>query len=299
MSDEAASVLAGLQNPDYTGENRCMPCTIVNVGIAIAIALVVAVFVVELAVVVFLLALVPIYVQGYLVPGTPELTKRYLPPSVLRLFDKEPPAASTPEPATAQEPETFDTVEKIRYEREHAVEPEEFLAEVGAIEPCEDEDDVCMTETLHGLVSEHLADLEGRPVGEDHVAELFDTDPSSVTGEGRDYPAYKVDIRIRKWPSELALRVDIATHRAMTELTDRWEAVPVEQRTNMLEMFRYFQDDCPKCGGEIEITDDTVESCCGRFEVIAIRCRDCGEHFVELQPKALANELLEDHGLRP
>ncbi len=79
-----------LRQDEYTGENRCVPCTAVNLIIAVVIALAVGVAFVPAGAVVFGLSLATIYLRGYLVPGTPTLTKRYFPDWLLAKFDKEP-----------------------------------------------------------------------------------------------------------------------------------------------------------------------------------------------------------------
>ncbi|ELY94643.1 hypothetical protein C483_02890 [Natrialba hulunbeirensis JCM 10989] len=89
-----------LHQPEYTGDNRCLPCTAVNIVLAVLLSAIAAVLtwvgtgpVVALAVgaVVFCCAVGLIAVRGYLVPGTPELTNRYLPDRLRRRFhDREP-----------------------------------------------------------------------------------------------------------------------------------------------------------------------------------------------------------------
>jgi hypothetical protein len=79
-----------LRRPEYTGENRCMPCTVVNGCLALVAAVVVTALVGPLGGLVVLTAgLGAIYFRGYLVPGTPELTVRYFPPWLLELFGKD------------------------------------------------------------------------------------------------------------------------------------------------------------------------------------------------------------------
>ncbi|SFS69967.1 hypothetical protein [Halostagnicola kamekurae] len=88
-----------LRQPDYTGENRCTPCTLLNV--AIAAVLVAAATTVALsrtdrvgaAVLGTALAAVSgaaIYLRGYLVPGTPRLTETVLPDRVHRRLETRP-----------------------------------------------------------------------------------------------------------------------------------------------------------------------------------------------------------------
>ncbi|OIB56666.1 hypothetical protein [Natrialba sp. SSL1] len=89
-----------LHQPEYTGENRCLPCTAVNIVLAVLLSAAAATLawvgtgpVVALAVgaIVFWCAVSLIAVRGYLVPGTPELTNRYLPDRLRRRFhDREP-----------------------------------------------------------------------------------------------------------------------------------------------------------------------------------------------------------------
>jgi hypothetical protein len=79
MSITDGSVLDRVRQPEYTGENRCMPCTATNVVIAVLLSVGVGVLFPPAGVVVFALSLGAIWLRGYLVPGTPELTKRYFP----------------------------------------------------------------------------------------------------------------------------------------------------------------------------------------------------------------------------
>jgi hypothetical protein len=81
--------LGRLRLPEYTGENRCLPCTAVNVALALTGAGALAAFGRPgFAAGGLAAGLAVIWLRGYLVPGTPELTKRYLPERVLRLFGK-------------------------------------------------------------------------------------------------------------------------------------------------------------------------------------------------------------------
>jgi len=89
--------LARFKNPEYTGANRCLPCTVVNTLIAAVLAVGVGVGVGTVAgaapgavtgLAAFGVSVAAIYFRGYLVPGTPTLTKRYFPPWLLALFGK-------------------------------------------------------------------------------------------------------------------------------------------------------------------------------------------------------------------
>lgn len=85
----ATAVTATLRQPEYTGENRCPPCTVVNAVIAAVGSVTVGVVASPVAGAVALaVGAAAIWLRGYLVPYTPQLTKRYLPERVLAWFGK-------------------------------------------------------------------------------------------------------------------------------------------------------------------------------------------------------------------
>ena len=93
----STDLIERLEQPEYTGENRCGACTAVNLLLAAALAALLGRRNRALGLLAFLGSAALIYLRGYLVPGTPELTKEYLPPSVLALFGKdERPASMDP-----------------------------------------------------------------------------------------------------------------------------------------------------------------------------------------------------------
>lgn len=279
MSDTSPSALDSLRQPEYTGENRCTPCTVLNLVIAAVLSGVVALFVPPAGVAVFACSVLVVYLRGYLVPGTPTLTKRYLPDRVLARFDAH------PEPET--EAPTFDTLEKLEYERNNAVDPEQFLLEEGAIRLRECGKAYRLTAEFAARVDDRMAVDRRAPVDRETLAELFDTEPGAVEVEDRPYPAIRVDRRIRKWPARAALVADLATHEVLRERTDRWSEVPLEQRLEILERLRSLHETCPMCGGEIEMDGSVVDSCCRSYEVVTLGCRDCGERLLEFDPEAV------------
>ena len=279
MTDEPASLRSRLQNSAYTGENRCIPCTVVNLLLAAIAGVLVGLYAVELGVVVVLGALVAIYLRGYLVPGTPRLTERLLPDRVLAWFDKE------PDRPTADD-FTFETVEKIKYEREHGVDSEQFLHDVGVVEAKAD-GERRLTDSFAALVEEHMDPYRSSGVDTLTLVALFDTPPEEIERLDREYPAASIGRRIRKWPSEAALQADAASHDALTELTDGWADVPLEQRIDMLESIRSLYRTCPSCGGSVEFDESIVESCCRSYEVVSHRCSACDAHLAEMDPEVV------------
>ncbi len=357
MGSRDPSPLERFREPEYTGENRCVPCTVINSVLAVVLTLIASALGPVAALVVLVGSAASIYYRGYLVPGTPELTQRYLPDRVLALFGKTPdgpregweggdPVAVTDETAavttgdgrvegsgvdreetgvdrkatgvdpvesdeagdaegsadagdgTPDDDSEFETVKRIRDQRENAVDPVEFLLETGVVEQTEGVEELAFEASFADRVDEHVAELDREDVTAETLATMFGVDPDDVTVEDRSYPAVTVGRRVRKWPGDGAYLSDVASHLALVERTDRWLEVPAEQRLSILQSLRSFHTACPVCGGEIGATTETVESCCKAHEVVAIRCEDCGEHVLELDPEVVATPG-EDTGITP
>ncbi|MFC6974120.1 hypothetical protein ACFQL1_04645 [Halomicroarcula sp. GCM10025709] len=275
MSSDGASVTERLKHPEYTGENRCWPCTVLNLGIAAVGCSAAALLAVELGGVLFGLSLAAIYFKGYLVPGTPALTARYLPEPVLRAFGKE--AASPRDPAADQE---WETIERVRDHRENAVDVDEYLREGGVVEGGDDER--ALTDEFRSALAERVDPAAEASAVRDGLATLFDVSPAEITPEDEPYPAFVVERRVRHWPSQSALAVDLAADAVLRERREDWPTVPLEQRLDALGTVRTLTERCPACGGTVAETSDTVEACCGVHEVVGVQCVDCGARLAEL-----------------
>ncbi|WP_435320083.1 hypothetical protein [Haloarchaeobius sp. TZWSO28] len=274
MADSHSSGLAALRQPEYTGENRCWPCTTVNTLIAVVLSVVVAGVAstaaatgtaAGLGFVVFLLSLAAIWLRGYLVPGTPELTKRYMPDWLLAWFGKEP---EHPLPKAGD----------VR-----DVEPETFLSEAGAIEPCEDIDDLCLNAAFAERWDEILADTP-EEVDPEEVRTVFGLDGDGeyeVMEYGQGVVLQRGAQRVGEWPSQTALRVDVAGARVIAETaTESWAELDPVARGAVLNGLRIFLEECPG-GGPVEMKEETVESCCNSYEVVALICADSGDRVLE------------------
>lgn len=275
------SRISSLKNPEYTGANRCPPCTIVNVAIAVLLAVALGTVVPALGVLVLCLSLATIYVRGYLVPGTPRLTKRYLPDAVLKRFEHEPPALTDGGDDSGNP--LSESVERIQYRKEHSVDAEQYLEDAGVFETSADGTDRSLTPTFREEAEAAAESLKG-VIDVEYLAEMYDVTPNEVSVPDRDYPAIKTRRRIRNWPSEAAFVADLAAHDTLSDMTDDWGAVPVEQRVRMLRSIRSLWETCTVCGGEVAFDEETVTSCCREFEVVTHRCQSCEARFVELDP---------------
>ena len=267
----ATPVLDQFREPEYTGENRCLPCTVVNLLIAVAVSAGVAAVAGSVSspaaglaggASVFLASLVSIYLRGYLVPGTPELTKRYFPPWLLSLFGKAP-----------AEPVTVDS----------DLDPEEALVTAGALEPCADRDDLCLTEGFRESWDAEIERIERDGSGRERLLELLGAEAGEVSFEeyGEAFRA-RVDGRVvGRWESEAAYLADLGAARALESRVDNWRELSVRARSQLLSGVRIFIDNCPSCGGTPDFGTETVESCCSTHDVAAVTCGDCGARLFE------------------
>lgn len=255
-----------IRQPEYTGANRCGPCTVVNLVI---LAVVSAGFWVVLGpavgVVVFALGGVVVYARGYLVPGTPVLTQRYLPVSVLRLFGKEPIVSRGGELSATG---TADG---------------STLVAAGVL--TDDGPPPSLTEAFRTAWLAETGDVLGTGVDAAAVREAFAVDGASRTSA----ISFVLDGRASvRWESTAALAADVAAASLLEEVVDGWDA-PVDRRRNVLLGLRLCLKTCPSCDGSLDITTDRVDPCCQRPHlVVDAVCESCGT--------VVADAAVVDHG---
>jgi hypothetical protein len=275
--DPFADALDALREPAYTGANRCVPCTVANVAIAAALAAAVGLFAAPLGAALFALSLGAIWLRGYLVPGTPTLTKRYFPEPVLALFDK----AERPAPVDA------DDFDPGAYLVAAGVVVDDPAAPDAALDPAfdaawraraaavvESDDERPGVADLSRLVGVPADRLDVEPVGAHAVI------------------AYADDQYIGQWESRAAFAAEMA---AAAELDDRhpaWRDLPLALRSRLLAALRLFVEECPACGGRVALGDEVVSSCCRSWHVVAARCEGCDARLLEVDvdPAALGDE---------
>ncbi|MFB6146585.1 MAG: hypothetical protein ABEJ08_02750 [Halobacteriaceae archaeon] len=268
-----AGVLDRLRQPEYTGSNRCIPCTVVNalIGVVLAAGLWVVAGPV-LAVPAAALAAGAIYLRGYLVPGTPTLTKRYLPDPVLRAFGKEPKARSRPD-------RTADDSDGEPADRQ------ELLLEAGAIEECDDVDDLCLTENFRADWRFRMENVDRSDAGRLVMADLLGVDAEAlVFEEYEDTFAAEMDgAQLGVWESRAAFVADVASAEILADRLQDWADLDAATRSDLLGTLRLFIEECPDCGGPVSLAGETVESCCRTVEVAVVTCEDCGARLLETE----------------
>ena len=258
----ARRTLDRVRQPEYTGENRCVPCTVANLAIAAVLTAGLAFASVPGAAAFAVLAVGSIWLRGYLVPKTPELTKRYFPDWLLAKFDKGP----MPEPVP---PEEFD--------------PETVLLEAGVVEPCEAADDLCLTADFEAAWRGRMERLADDATLRTELADQLDIDGDvSFESFGDAYIARQDGTQIGQWESRTALLADLAAAKELPERVDAWEALDPQRRSQLLGGLRVFVEVCPSCGGPVTADTEVVESCCRSTTVVGVACDDCGDRLLEV-----------------
>ncbi|MFC6903717.1 hypothetical protein [Halalkalicoccus tibetensis] len=244
-------IASTLRQPAYIGENRCGPCTVVNVLLAALLAAPVAVLSPPLGAATLAGCLLAIYLRGYLVPGTPELTEEYLPPAVLRLFGKE------PAPRTLGDPEEAGSWGS--------------LEEAGIVER---EGSVSLTADFRDRWRAAIHERRDAELGERAVARLLGEGEVAQRGDR----AFSVDgTQLVRWDSSAALLADVAANELLRERYDDWSAFDRDARRELLGRLRLLLERCPDCDGATTGGSESVDPCCQKsYTVVWNECEACG-----------------------
>ena len=265
-----------LRQPEYTGENRCLPCTLVNAVIAVVLAGALATVRPALGALALAVAAGAIYLRGYLVPGTPELTKRYFPPWLLAAFGKAPPPGQAGANTNADAADARDA----RAADAGSGDTETLLAEAGVVEECAEEDDLCLTADFETAWWRHIRAVRGDETrAKAGLADSLGVDPEALafeTTEGHFAVTYEGD-RIGRWPSRAVFYADLAAEPTLAEWVEGWAGLDERLRTEVLAGMRVFLSSCPACEADLEQVESVRESCCGGEVVtVSVDCPSCG-----------------------
>lgn len=239
-----------LRRPEYTGENRCVPCTVVNAGIAVVVATGVAVVATPwFGVLSFAAAIAAIYFRGYLVPGTPTLTKRYFPPWLLRRFGKEPVVATGPTSGPSSRP----------------------LEAAGVLRATDA--GPALTPRFATVWAERASACHTAGITEERIAAAFDAESVSRLG---DTSFVLNGDTSRRWESTAALAADVAAAELLAERTD-WDQFERDHRRTILQALRLCLEDCPACDAELTVETERVDPCCQKPHLVTeSSCETCG-----------------------
>ena len=285
MDASGGALVDRIRKHEYTGENRCLPCTIVNVALAVALAAAVALTAAPaVGAVAFVVALAAIWLRGYLVPGTPELTKRYLPERVLRRFGKAP-------PPTGRAPSTGDSASGDAPAEGADIDPQSYLLGADILIETDDESDLTYAPWFASAWRAALDAARGTD-DDASVTRLADVNAAdepllSVEERGNAVFAAVDGERIGHWVSRPAFLADAAADRVLRANDDGWTDLPQPARSEVLRGLRLFVEECPACGADVTVGEEVVASCCTTRDVVVGRCGGCEERIFELDPAAL------------
>ena len=244
-----------LRRPEHTGENRCWPCTAVNVVLVAVAAAAVAVASVPVGAVGAVAGLALVWLRGYVVPGTPRFAPRLVAsiPGGNALFhgadaaggdDRAPDGGSgSLDPADVDGEELLDRL----------LDAGVLEADGEAVAPTDEYDERWRAEMerLRDRETASLADTarEISPATESRAIRDGDDEWVALAAEG----ANTIDETWLRRPVAIA---EIAGYRAAEPFLSDESIRLAAARTN-----RMFLDACPDCGGELERGVDMP--CCG------------------------------------
>ena len=266
-----ARTIDSLRVAEYTGANRCIPCTIVNAIIATATAAAIAVLWLPAGFIALLAFAVVIYLRGYLVPGTPTLTARYLPERVLDRFDKSKEHADL---KTAEDDSTalrtnggsepFDTEVRLR------------TAEI--VEEEQHGDDLRLTRNFREAWWRRIRELRDGDEASERLAAVLEVSPEHLTTESGERFVVSFDgDPIGQWPSDAAFYADLAVEPCLRERITAWGELGDRNRTELIAGLRAFLEACPTCEADLDTVESARRSCCSSDVVrVNVDCTVCG-----------------------
>ncbi|GAA0256728.1 hypothetical protein GCM10009000_086930 [Halobacterium noricense] len=212
-----------------------------------------------LAVAMFTIGGAVIMLHGYLIPGTPQLT-RALPESVLGAFGKnEVEAFSSNLPAT------------------------KALLAVGLL----DEDYRLPAEVEERIQATAAKGVNDSDVLEQAIVKKFD-DVVEVSarrslGGGENWFAFDTDeVAVRQWEARAVAALDMAVIDLLAERIPDWDDRSAADRTAMAAILRYGLQMCPACGDEYVEPEGQHMTCCGGRSLVGERqCPACDYALVD------------------
>lgn len=241
--------------PQYTGPNRCWPCTALNVGIVLlggAVLRTVAGVIVALPAIV--VGLTAIWLRGYLVPGTPQIGRR-LPDPVRSWFGTHDPVTERPAAEALVAADVLDA--------DLTLAPE-------------------ANATIRARASSYVDDREAL---EDAALAAFDATAVSVNrrlgGGERWFVLDDAEQTVCQWGARPVAALDVAGAAYLDDRLPDWDRRDGRERSAMLALLRYGIPNCPDCGDAFEATEQDVTCCGGRSLAGARRCTECDYPLVD------------------
>ena len=262
-----------VRQPEYTGENRCFPCTVLNVSIAAVVTVGIAFVSPPVSAVFFVAAVVVIYLRGYIIPGTPTITRRYFPERVLGWFDK------LPEDEQIRDFETHNDASDTEIDQVG-----DLLLSTDVVEECADENDLCLTKAFERVWWRRIRQVRDEERAVSRLAAVLELDPDELSIEEQDgrFDVRYEGRRIGGWASQAAFLADLGVEPTLAEWIPDWTSLDDRQRTRLIASMRVFLEECPSCEATLEPVENTIKSCCSSNVVkVTVECPGCGDQVFD------------------
>ncbi|WP_181684672.1 hypothetical protein [Halorhabdus salina] len=271
------------RQPEYTGDNRCLPCTVTNTLIAILGGQLVAVGVLAVGQslpiatiaggLATLLGLVQIWLRGYLVPGTPTVTKRYFPPWLLELFGKEP-----------------GPTDQAMLDGDQQLDIEGILLDAAALQFDETGEDFELTDSFTTAWKAAIDEVDATADLPAHIETAFGVEGTIQVEETEQATIVRLDDRLMgRWESRAAMVADVAGCTVLADRYDAWADLSPAQRGQLAGGLRLYIEQCPACDGPTSFDTETTTSCCSEYEVATVSCDSCGARLFEIPVESVAD----------
>ncbi|MFC6962313.1 hypothetical protein [Halocatena marina] len=254
-----------VRRPEYTGANRCWPCTVANAGIVVGVGILAAIVTPLLSIFVVAVGVTILALRGYVIPYTPRVA-----PRLLALLGLEASFFS----------HTERTVGGIGGD---SVDGDTVIAALGEAGVLTGGEELALSPDFahdwHNAIDdvdrESLADAVADAAVTPVQARRFDNDGRTwiiVTDEDGS-------VASERWLSRPIAIADVAAVRTLKET-----GVDTRIAVAAAASLRLFLDECPDCGGRV--VETTGDGCCGGFgpsgpdHVLA--CEDCDQRLATL-----------------
>jgi len=240
------STFERVRRPEYTGRNRCWPCTITNAALLAVLGVVAAVVWLPLAVAVLVAGGVGIWLRGYLVPYTP----RVAPP----LFDRLP----VPSPKSYEQAargSLAGTGDEAAPDGEAVL---DALLDAGVVDA--DADALALDSSFRDAWADERRALRDED-GEALAAAIESTAPEGVTARAQGSDGSLILVEGSDGGVTLARPIAIAEAAAVRALETTAPELSAAVRVSAARPLRGFLERCPVCG--TDVVETTPRSCCG------------------------------------
>jgi len=163
------------------------------------------------------------------------------------------------------------------------------LHEYGIIEPCENDEDVCITPDFRSSWYDWMASLRENDT-QTVLATHLDAAPSDIVIERSDelISVRYNDQHLGSWRSKPLLIADVATELELQERYPEWSHLLIQERGQVIGGLRVFLNQCPDCLEPVTEQETKTETCCSFRTEIAGECVDCGTQLYSLTQPATA-----------